>query len=79
MTGKFPFPELSSESAITLTVIQGSVPSTREDAQLSQITSLCSLMTDCWKFDPRDRPSILQCGNAVAWMVGARPRREETS
>ncbi|KIO28972.1 hypothetical protein M407DRAFT_53515, partial [Tulasnella calospora MUT 4182] len=57
MKNQVPFPELNSAGAITLTVIQGKVPSTREDAQLSQITGLCSLMTDCWAFDPRTRPS----------------------
>ncbi|KIO28401.1 hypothetical protein M407DRAFT_44005, partial [Tulasnella calospora MUT 4182] len=58
MTNQVPFPELNSEGIIVLTVIQGKVPSTHEDAQLSQITRLCSLMMDCWKFDPKDRPSV---------------------
>ncbi|KIO21347.1 hypothetical protein M407DRAFT_80511 [Tulasnella calospora MUT 4182] len=73
MTNQVPFPELNSEGLIVLTVIQGKVPSTQEDAQLSQITGLCSLMTDCWKFDPNDRPSVGQCRNEVAWMVSCTP------
>ncbi|KIO16728.1 hypothetical protein M407DRAFT_85681, partial [Tulasnella calospora MUT 4182] len=73
MTNKVPFPELNSEGVIVLTVIQGKVPSAHEDAQLSQITRLCSLMTDCWKFDPKDRPSVPQCRNEVAWMVSCTP------
>ncbi|KIO16731.1 hypothetical protein M407DRAFT_48000, partial [Tulasnella calospora MUT 4182] len=60
MTNQVPFPELTSAGAITLRVIQGNVPSIRQDAQLSQITGLCSLMTDCWKFDPKDRPGVAE-------------------
>ncbi|KIO19402.1 hypothetical protein M407DRAFT_54875, partial [Tulasnella calospora MUT 4182] len=58
MTNQLPFHELSSEGLITLKVIQGEVPVTRADEQLSQVVRLCSLMTDCWIFTPGDRPSI---------------------
>ncbi|KIO18517.1 hypothetical protein M407DRAFT_47135, partial [Tulasnella calospora MUT 4182] len=58
MTNKVPFPELNSEGAIVLKVVEGQVPIAREDTQLSQIVRLCSLMTDCWAFDPQDRPNI---------------------
>ncbi|KIO26972.1 hypothetical protein M407DRAFT_23798 [Tulasnella calospora MUT 4182] len=73
MTNQVPFPELDLEGVITLMVIQGKVPSTREEAQLSQITGLCSLMTDCWEFDPVDRPDVAQCQNEVAWMPSIPP------
>ncbi|KIO21978.1 hypothetical protein M407DRAFT_79667, partial [Tulasnella calospora MUT 4182] len=69
MTDKVPFPELNSAGVITLTVIQGAVPSPREDGQLGQIVALCSLMTDCWTFDPKARPSIDRCCNKLKWMV----------
>ncbi|KIO21327.1 hypothetical protein M407DRAFT_29045 [Tulasnella calospora MUT 4182] len=72
MTNQVPFPELNSEGGIVWTVIQGKVPSVHE-AQLSQIIRLCSLMMDCWKFDPKDRPSIGHCRNEVAWMPSAPP------
>lgn len=77
MTGKLPFPELSSAGIITMAVIQGNVPSALEHAQLSQITRLCSLMTDCWAFDPQVRPSISRCRNEVDCMVRARPLGRE--
>ncbi|KIO21328.1 hypothetical protein M407DRAFT_29046 [Tulasnella calospora MUT 4182] len=73
MTNRVPFPELNSEGVITLTVIKGKVPSTREDAQLSQINGLCSLMTDCWKFNPKERPGIAQCRNEIVWMPSTPP------
>ncbi|KIO18890.1 hypothetical protein M407DRAFT_224512 [Tulasnella calospora MUT 4182] len=69
MTNKVPFPELNSEGAIVLKVVEGQVPAAREDTQLSQIVSLCSLMTDCWAFDPRNRPNISQCKTEVNRMV----------
>ncbi|KIO23967.1 hypothetical protein M407DRAFT_50287, partial [Tulasnella calospora MUT 4182] len=65
MTDKVPFPELNAAGVITLTVIQGAVPSPREDGQLGQIVALCSLMTDCWAFDPKTRPSIVRCCNEL--------------
>ncbi|KIO21344.1 hypothetical protein M407DRAFT_29061, partial [Tulasnella calospora MUT 4182] len=78
MTNEFPFPKLNLERAIALTVIRGKVPSTHDDAQLSQITALCSLMTDCWKFDPIDRPGVAQCQNEVAWMPSTPPSGVKT-
>lgn len=70
MTNKVPFPELTAEGAITLKVVKGEVPIAREDTQLSQVVTLCSLMTDCWAFDAKDRPSIVRCCSEVRWMVG---------
>ncbi|KIO15715.1 hypothetical protein M407DRAFT_86831 [Tulasnella calospora MUT 4182] len=69
MTNKVPFPELNSEGAIVLKVVEGHVPVARENTQLSQIISLCSLMTDCWAFDPRNRPDFARCNREVKWMV----------
>ncbi|KAG8910386.1 hypothetical protein FRC01_006363, partial [Tulasnella sp. 417] len=40
MTSKLPFPELNSEGAIVLKVVEGHVPAVREDTQLSQIPSV---------------------------------------
>lgn len=69
MTDKLPYPELKSEAAITIRVIEGKVPSTSEDEQLSQIARLCALMSDCWILDPQDRPSISRCCDEVKWVV----------
>ncbi|KIO23994.1 hypothetical protein M407DRAFT_47576, partial [Tulasnella calospora MUT 4182] len=65
MTDKVPFPELNSAGVITLMVIQGGVPSPREEGQLGQIVALCSLMTDCWAFDPKARPNVDRCCNEL--------------
>ncbi|KIO18521.1 hypothetical protein M407DRAFT_31819, partial [Tulasnella calospora MUT 4182] len=79
MTNKVPFPELNSEGAIVLKVVEGQVPVAREDTQLSQIVRLCSLMTDCWAFKPRNRPNISQCKAEVKWMPSIPPLKGKTS
>ncbi|KAG8915096.1 hypothetical protein FRC00_008014 [Tulasnella sp. 408] len=79
MTNKVPFPELKSEGVITLTVIQGEVPSPREDAQLAQLVALCSLMTDCWAVDPKARPTIDRCWDELQWMPSTLPVCREHS
>ncbi|KIO18995.1 hypothetical protein M407DRAFT_62632, partial [Tulasnella calospora MUT 4182] len=58
MTGKLPFSDLQRVPDIMMRVVEGQVPSTSEDKHLSQIVRLCSLMTDCWAFNPRERPTI---------------------
>ncbi|KAG9022591.1 hypothetical protein FS837_006282, partial [Tulasnella sp. UAMH 9824] len=56
MTDRVPFEDLIRDSAVMLKVIQGKVPMIHEDGEVAQIISLCSLMTDCWKYKPEDRP-----------------------
>ncbi|KIO18889.1 hypothetical protein M407DRAFT_31446 [Tulasnella calospora MUT 4182] len=79
MTNKVPFPELNSEGAIVLKVVEGQVPVVREDTQLSQIVRLCSLMTDCWGFDPQKRPNISRCQSEVERMPSIPPLKGKTS
>ncbi|KIO24825.1 hypothetical protein M407DRAFT_25786 [Tulasnella calospora MUT 4182] len=79
MTNKVPFPELNSEGAIVLKVVEGHVPVARENTQLSQIISLCSLMTDCWAFDPRNRPDFARCNREVKWMPSVSPSGRKAS
>ncbi|KIO18585.1 hypothetical protein M407DRAFT_31776, partial [Tulasnella calospora MUT 4182] len=78
MTSKVPFPELNLAGAIALKVVEGQVPVAHEDTQLSQIISLCSLMTDCWAFDPQNRPNITRCQTEVKWMPSIRPLTGKT-
>ncbi|KAG9024814.1 hypothetical protein FS837_005183 [Tulasnella sp. UAMH 9824] len=79
MTNKVPFQELNSEGAIALKVVEGHVPVVREDTQLSQIIRLCSLMTDCWAFDPQKRPHIARCYTKVQQMPSLRPSGRKIS
>lgn len=71
MTGKVPFSEVDA-SRVMWRVAQGRVPSTRKNAQLSQTVNLCSVMEDCWAFNPADRPTISECYDRVKWMVSLR-------
>ncbi|KIO24001.1 hypothetical protein M407DRAFT_26612 [Tulasnella calospora MUT 4182] len=68
MTDSVPFAELGSTGMITLTVTQGEDPSPCDDEQLGHPVALHSLMTDCWAFDPKARPSISRCFNELQWM-----------
>lgn len=52
-----------------MTVIQRKVPSIGKDEQMSQIVGLCSLMMECWAYDPKSRPSAPKCRALVKWMV----------
>lgn len=69
MTDKLPFPDVYSEGPLTLRVLQGKVPLAHEETQLAQVVRLCSLMSDCWKFDPNRRPKAAQCHREMAWLV----------
>lgn len=81
ITDKIPFHELNSEVYITMTVIQRKIPPIGQDAQMSQIVSLCSLMTECWAYNPKSRPSASKCRALVQWMPSAipSPARETSS
>ncbi|KAG8950723.1 hypothetical protein FRC04_007142 [Tulasnella sp. 424] len=79
MTDKVPFHEVNSAGVITLMVIQGEVPETREDAQLAQIITLCSLMKDCWAFNPRARPNIARCCTELKWIPSLPPSAGKAS
>ncbi|KIO26363.1 hypothetical protein M407DRAFT_24329 [Tulasnella calospora MUT 4182] len=61
MTNKVPFADTNSPGVITLKVVQGELPSIREDTDLSQIIKLGSLLMDCWSFDPKTRPTASEC------------------
>ncbi|KAG9022451.1 hypothetical protein FS837_006354, partial [Tulasnella sp. UAMH 9824] len=56
MTDRVPFEDLIRDCAVMLKVIQGRVPMIKENGEVAQVMSLCSLMTDCWKYKPEDRP-----------------------
>lgn len=73
MTDKLPFPDVYSEGPLTLRVLQGKVPLAHEETQLAQVVRLCSLMSDCWKFDPNRRPKAAQCHREMAWLPSTVP------
>lgn len=69
MTDRVPFDDVQRDPVIVWNVLRGKLPLIHEDAQLAQVMALCSLMTDCWKFEPGNRPHIDQCYNKVKLMV----------
>ncbi|KAG9040733.1 hypothetical protein FS837_000241 [Tulasnella sp. UAMH 9824] len=79
MTNRIPFEELKRDTAVTLKVMLGQVPLVREDTEVAQVIRLCSLMTDCWKYKPEDRPHVDQCCSEVRWMPSILPLRGTSS
>lgn len=73
MTGKLPFSELNSEVDIALEIVQEIDRLIPEHAELGHVIALCSLMTDCWKFESGHRPEIKQCYDRVKWMPSVPP------
>lgn len=69
MTGKLPFSEINSEARLALEIVKEIDRLIPENAELGHVIALCSLMADCWKFDPSHRPDIKQCYDRVKWMV----------
>ncbi|KIO26359.1 hypothetical protein M407DRAFT_24325 [Tulasnella calospora MUT 4182] len=73
MTDRIPFDDIQRDPAIVLNVIEAKLPPIHEDAQLAQVFALCSMMRDCWKFEPENRPQVSQCCKEVEWMPSVPP------
>ncbi|KAG9029691.1 hypothetical protein FS837_003483 [Tulasnella sp. UAMH 9824] len=72
-TGRVQFENLKRDCAVMFKVIQGKAPMIQEDTEVAQLVSLCSLMTDCWKYKHEDRPHVDQCRNELQWMPSVPP------
>ncbi|KAG8901177.1 hypothetical protein FRC00_008560 [Tulasnella sp. 408] len=68
ITDRYPFEELHVESAIAIKIMEGQLPSLYRHHQLSELHQLCSIMNNCWKFDPRERPSATKCLKDIEWI-----------
>ncbi|KAG8925664.1 hypothetical protein FRC01_009850 [Tulasnella sp. 417] len=68
MTNTIPFHDVKKDAIVINRVVQGHLPSITEDARMSLIRALCSLMVQCWKIDPTERPTAEGCQKLVSWM-----------
>ncbi|KAG8928715.1 hypothetical protein FRC01_005510 [Tulasnella sp. 417] len=57
MTNTIPFHDIKKDSIVINRVIQGQLPPVTEDARMSLIRALCSLMAQCWSINPEKRPT----------------------
>ncbi|KIO16499.1 hypothetical protein M407DRAFT_33856 [Tulasnella calospora MUT 4182] len=74
MTNKLPYSEIDRrEALIAYIVLSKPLPSVREQEQTSPILQLCSLIVDCWNFDPTKRPDAARCNALLEWMPSAVP------
>lgn len=71
VTGKFPFEELKHDAPIISRVVKGELPAIRDDAQLSQIGMLCSLMSDSWLSKPAKRINASTFHRKLSYLVSA--------
>lgn len=71
MTGNIPFHDEANDQKLILQLATRDfkLPSTVDQAHLSQIDSLCKLMNDCWILDVAWRPSAEECKSRVNFMV----------
>ncbi|KIO25821.1 hypothetical protein M407DRAFT_24875 [Tulasnella calospora MUT 4182] len=68
MTNTIPFHDVKKNAMVINCVIQGQLPSVTEDARMSLIRALCSLMVRCWSMNPEKRPTAEECRKLISWM-----------
>ncbi|KAG9041600.1 hypothetical protein FS837_012039 [Tulasnella sp. UAMH 9824] len=78
VTGNFPFDNDDNVLAI-VRITKGDLPPVENDDQLKHIQALCSLMRECWKLDPSERPTAVKCQQLISWMDQATPSYREGS
>ncbi|KAG8925556.1 hypothetical protein FRC01_009993 [Tulasnella sp. 417] len=78
MTNTIPFHDVKKDAIVINRVIQGHLPAVTEDARMSLVRALCSLMVQCWSIDPDRRPSAEECYKAISWMPMIAPAATAT-
>ncbi|KIO23561.1 hypothetical protein M407DRAFT_26938 [Tulasnella calospora MUT 4182] len=73
ITDNYPFPETDAPRLIALMVVRGQLPPIDAHDPLSQIRSLCSIMLECWKPEPNERPSVQECQRSLQWIPSSMP------
>ncbi|KAG8963183.1 hypothetical protein FRC00_007467 [Tulasnella sp. 408] len=68
MTNSIPF-EGVGDGQVTVSVIQGDLPSIFDDTRLALIRALWTLMKECWSLNPGKRPTAEEWRNAMDWMA----------
>lgn len=75
MTNSIPFQD-DRDTVVIARVLMGDLPRIADDARMSLIQALCSLMTKCWRIDPEQRPTAADCLKSITWMVSNPGLRE---
>lgn len=68
MTNSIPLQDVS-DTAVIARVVMGILPNVTDNARMSLIQELCSLMTKCWSNDPDQRPTAADCRKSIGSMV----------
>ncbi|KAG9024528.1 hypothetical protein FS837_005317, partial [Tulasnella sp. UAMH 9824] len=67
VTGNFPF-DGEHDAVVIWRIVTRDLPTIRNNAQLGQIKTLCSLMEECWRLDANKRPTATRCHQALSFM-----------
>ncbi|KAG9018290.1 hypothetical protein FRB90_011620 [Tulasnella sp. 427] len=68
MFGRVPFHDVKAEAVVIWRVMQGDLPCLTDDARMTLIRALCTLMMQCWSLDPDQRPKAVDCVAELSWM-----------
>ncbi|KAG8994863.1 hypothetical protein FRB90_000332 [Tulasnella sp. 427] len=66
--GRVPFHDVPAEGAVIWRVLQGDLPCLTDDARMTFLQALSTLMMQCWSLDPDRRPKADDCMLALSWM-----------
>ncbi|KIO21298.1 hypothetical protein M407DRAFT_29074 [Tulasnella calospora MUT 4182] len=75
VTGNFPFEKDTDGVAVIVRITRGDLPAVKNNDQLREIGTLCSLMEECWRVDAKSRPKAMRCRQAQTVPLS----REETN
>ncbi|KIO20742.1 hypothetical protein M407DRAFT_29636, partial [Tulasnella calospora MUT 4182] len=67
VTGNFPFDD-ENDVAVIRRIMAQDLPTVRNNAQLSQVKALCSLMEECLRLEANNRPPAMGCQQALSFM-----------
>ncbi|KAG9041776.1 hypothetical protein FS837_011761 [Tulasnella sp. UAMH 9824] len=73
ITDNYPFPDARAPGRIVLDIVRGNLPMIHQHTLLAQIVPLCSLITDCWRLNPIQRPAAADVLKALKWIPSTPP------
>ncbi|KAG9036822.1 hypothetical protein FS837_001603 [Tulasnella sp. UAMH 9824] len=73
LTNIIPFSQIQRTGGIVSQTVNGRLPAIQDDIEMSQVSTLCDFMMECWRVTPEERPSYLQCQETLQGMSSTPP------